>query len=155
MALQTGHGQMRAGQREVTETVIIARVAPCVCRMTLRTSLREIAAHVIRILRTIVISNVTVHALILSPREAVHMALRASGRDVRTRQLKLREAVIEICALPIGRVVAVCATRLECCAVVIRVCCFIRIRLMATSTSRRSGSIRRTRVTLSAAYRYV
>lgn len=90
MTLQTGDGDMRPGQRKITQIVIVACVAPRVGRMALRTSLREIAVHMIRILRIVVAFDVTVHALILCARVSACMTLRAGSRDVRTRQLELR-----------------------------------------------------------------
>lgn len=107
VALRTLQRDVRAGQREAGLAVIEGRVGPGRRSVATLAGLRQGGLHVIGVGGSLIVLEVAGHAS--SYRQAVvavHMTLRAWGRDVHTGQRETSLAVIESGIGPRSRVVA-------------------------------------------------
>jgi hypothetical protein len=152
MAALAGLAHVRASQREQRLGVIKDSTSPIRVRsrMTQRTVCGESGRRVIRI-RCLLISRQVARCAIFrrSGKPSIHVTLITSDRCVQTCQRERRHrVVVERCAGPGGRVVALLTRCRETRRNVVRILGVVEIRLMATYTRARRALVLAIRVAL-------
>ena len=130
---------MRVGERESYRGVIEGRGLPCDCRVALLASLSEASGHVVRVLRALIIRQVTAHAgrcrdVVI----VVDVAIEADARRIRVgiRQRETHRRVIKCSRLPGDCCVALLASLRESSRDVVRVLGPLKILEMAGNAGR-------------------
>jgi len=140
VALRARHRRVRAGQRETSRGVIERRGRPRRRVVALLTGLCEARLHVIRIRRSLEILQVATDAGRVRGGQvviAVHVALRALHRRVRTAQREAGRRMIKRRIVPRRRVVALLARGRESRRHVVRIGRAIEILHVARTAIRR------------------
>ena len=146
--------RVRSCQREPGIVVIEDRIVPRRCAVALITGLREIRRHVIRIIRALIVLQVTGDAGLGADRVIViGVAIRAGARRhrVQARQREPGRTVVEHAIGPLLRIVALLASGGERSRHVIdRRSCVVVIGLMTRDASRIRDVVIIVRVTIGA-----
>ena len=139
VALRALQGSVRARQRESRGRVIEGCITPRRRGVALLTGGREVRLHVARIRRSVEVCLMAAHASGIRSGQvviAIHVALRALQRRMRTSERESRGRVIEGCVTPRRRGVALLTGGREVRLHVIRIRRAVEIRLVAAYASR-------------------
>ena len=112
VAVRTGHGGMRPGQRECGRIVIESRAGPVCGAMAHVARSREADLRVHRVIRVVVVGLVTGNTRGIGAGQgvvAIHVALGALQGSVRAGQRKSGGRMVEGAAPPVGRGMALIA----------------------------------------------